>query len=66
MFKRENETRLDKKILLHGFVYMVCIVCSGAARHCDDCTSLFRYAKHGVEVFHHRVFIGAIQPVGQL
>ncbi len=71
MFKRDsdgddNETGLDKEVLLCIVVCLVCIVCSRTAGHCDGCAGLLGHAKHGVKVFHYCVFDGAVQSVGGL
>ena len=69
MFKRddasETETGLVAEILLRGVVCLVRTVCGCAAGHCDDSAGLFGHAKRGVEVFHNRVFAGAVQSVDE-
>lgn len=71
MFKRDYGLRtrdydnegVDPTVLLCGAVRLVRVVCDSAAGRCDGCAGLPGYAKRGVEVFHHRVFAGAVQSV---
>ena len=58
-----KDGQLDTAVLLRGVVCVVCIVCGGAAGRLDGGTYIFAHIEHGVKVFYHCVFAGAVQSV---